>query len=62
MINIFAELIELGTEEIDKGLDQVFRLRSSYAEQKKIPRDVLVNALTKKMREEIIKQGFCQSS
>lgn len=39
-------------------MDQIFRLRSLYAEQRKVPKDILVNFIMKKMKDEIWKLHF----
>lgn len=57
-MNIFVECTERSPEEIEKELDQIYRLKSLYSEQKKIPKDVPVNFLTKKLKDEKIKQSF----
>lgn len=58
LIKILSELLEKSEEEVDKGLDQVFRLRSRYAEREGIPQDVMVNVLTQRMKEEILRQSY----
>lgn len=52
------ELTEKSPEKLEKEIDQIFRLRSSDAEQKKLLKDALVNVLTKKLKDEILRQGY----
>lgn len=58
VVKILAELIELKPIEIDKSLDQIFSLRASYRNKDKGPRDVLVNVLSKKLKDEIVQQSL----
>lgn len=58
IVNLISKLTEQEADKVDKALDQVFGSKSLYAEQRKIPRDVLVNVLTKKMKEEILNQSI----
>lgn len=54
VVNIMAELLELSPEEVESKLDHVFRIRSSYATKNKRPRDIIVNVMSKKMRDQIV--------
>lgn len=48
VVKILAELLEKNHEIIDANLDQVYRLKSRFAEKEGIPRDVIVNITPKK--------------
>lgn len=58
ILNIFSELVERLLEEIDRELDQVYRLKFRIAEQRKYTSDVLVNVLTRRLKEEILRQSI----
>lgn len=55
---MFVEVIEKSFEEIDKGLDQVFRLRSRFNRWENTPRDIMVSVLSKKLKDEILRQSY----
>lgn len=54
VVNLVAELLEKNPEEIDKGLDQIFRLRPKLLDRGKLPEDVIINVLSKTLKDEII--------
>lgn len=58
MISIFSELTEKSAKEKDNSLDQVFRLRSRYAEKEGMPQDIIVSVSTRRMKEEILKLSY----
>lgn len=58
VVDILAELLEINSEELDKMLDYVFRLRSFYANKNKVPRNVLVNVTSKKLKDQMIQQSL----
>lgn len=55
---MFAELTEKSMEEIDKGLDQVFRLRSKFIKRENTTQDVMVIVLSKKLKNKILRQSY----
>lgn len=56
VVNLFSELVE--QTPIDQNVDQIFRIKSTYAECNKISRNVVVSVTTKKIKDEILKQHF----
>lgn len=58
VVTILAELLEKSPELIDANLDQIYRLRLRFAEKEGVPRDVIVNTTTKKLKEEILRQCY----
>lgn len=50
---LFAEYLEEQPEEISYNLDMVYRVNSKYATQNNLPRDVVVQITSKKIKEEI---------
>lgn len=50
--------MEKSAEEVDKGLDQVYRLKARYAEREGKVQDIIVNLLTRRMKEDILKLSF----
>lgn len=54
VVKFLAELLEMNPADMDKRRDHVFRLRAFYINKEKGPRDVLVNVLSKKLKDEII--------
>lgn len=58
VLNILSELTEKGSDEIQIGLDQVYRLKSKYAGRQEFPQDVIINCLSKTLKEEVLKQSY----
>lgn len=53
ILDIFSELIERPAEEINRELDQVYRLRYRLTEQRNYTSDIIVNLLTRRLKDEI---------
>lgn len=45
-------------EEVDKGLDLIYRLKSRYVERQGISQDVVINCVSKILKEELLKQIY----
>lgn len=61
VVNIVAELLEESPAEVNKGVDKIFRLKSYYASREKVPRDILVNVLSRRLKNDIIQQSMLAS-
>lgn len=60
IINMFVELTEKPIEEIEKGMDQVFRIKLRAGRRTNYPQDVIVNVLSKTLKEEILRQSYAK--
>lgn len=54
IINVLAEFLEKTPEETDGLCDEIYRVNSDFARDKKLPRDVIIKVLTNKMRNLIL--------
>lgn len=61
-VDILAELLEKTIEEVDKGLDLIYRVKSRYVERKGIPQDMIINCMSKVWKEEILRQSYDNQS
>lgn len=55
---IFSEFMEEQEEAMEDELDLVYRVNSTFAERKNIPRDVVVQFVTSRTKEDILRQQF----
>lgn len=58
MVNIISEFLEMPQEEVEKEYDDIYRVNSEFARQKKLPRDIIVRVITHKMRDLIFVRHY----
>lgn len=61
MMFLLVELLDVKSTDIDKGLDQVYRLKTTFVRRDSIPKDInhiIVNVLSRKPKDEIMKQSL----
>lgn len=58
MVEILAELLQQEPEWLDDKIDLDYRVRFSYAQRRNLSRDVIIQFLTKKMKEVILCEQF----
>lgn len=58
MVEILTEYFNQEPGRVEDKTDIVYRVRSSYAEKKNLPKDAIVQFVTKKMKEGIMKEQF----
>lgn len=58
MSTAIANFIGEQTEEVAFNIDTVYRVNSNFALQNKIPRDIVVQFSSKKMKEEILTKSY----
>lgn len=55
---LIAEYLGEETEEVTYNLDQIYRVNSKFAIQHQIPRDVVVQFSSKKMKEDFLMKSY----
>lgn len=55
---LIAEYLEEQQDEVRYNLEQVYRVNSKYAMQNQIPRDVVVQFSSRKMKEELLNKIY----
>lgn len=58
IVDALAGFLNEQPDEIKDKMDLIYRVNSIYAEKKNIPRDVIVQLLTKKMKEDILREQY----
>lgn len=58
MTEAIAKYLGEQTDEVAFNIDTVYRVNSNYAAQNKIPRDIVVQFSSKKMKEEILSKSY----
>lgn len=53
MINIISKFMEIPPDEVEKELDEVYRVNSDFARQRNLPRDIIVRVLSHKFCDQI---------
>lgn len=54
IITLLADFLQKSCEEIDNNCEVVYRVNSEFAKLKKLPRDVIIQLATKRLRDEIL--------
>lgn len=58
IMDILVNFLEVQSDEIIHNFDLIYRVNSAFAEQKNLPRDVIVQLLMKRMKEEILRKHY----
>lgn len=58
MLDKIATLLGEQPEDINYSFESIHRVSSSYAVQKQLPRDVMVQLISKKMKEDILSKSY----
>ncbi|XP_015668958.1 ubiquitin carboxyl-terminal hydrolase 14 isoform X1 [Protobothrops mucrosquamatus] len=53
---LLADALEIGKQEMEVELDQIYRVNSNYARKNKVPREVHVRFLRKSVRDKILRR------
>lgn len=54
ILDILSELLEICTNEVEKEIEEIYRINSEFAHIKKLPRDMIVKVTSYKMRDSIL--------
>lgn len=58
IVQLFAEFLNHEVELIDGKIDLIYTVKSFYTEKKNLPRDIIVQFITKKLKEDILTQQY----
>lgn len=58
IIGVLADYLEEQVDEVAFNIESIYRVNSSFATQNKLPRDVVVQFSSKKMKEEIFHKAY----
>lgn len=56
--NILSLFLGKTQEEVDRGLDLVYRLRSKQAERQGFSQDIIINCVSRRWKGEILRQSY----
>lgn len=58
MAGLIAEFLNEETDRVEDKIDLVYRVHSTYAESEKFSRDVIIQFMSKKMKEDVLREHF----
>lgn len=58
VLEMLAELLEISTDEVQKEIEEIYRINSEFARIKNLPRDVIIKVTSYKIRDLILSRHF----